>query len=65
MLSPCETLKSPCEGADTLIINQTDTIEKTIVDSIFIEKKDTIYIDKKQKGQTNNRNEWKPKSLGF
>jgi len=65
ILSPCETLKAPCEGLDTLIINQTDTIEKTILDSVFIEKKDTIYIDKKNVKNPNNRNNWKPKGLGF
>ena len=65
ILSPCETIKEPCEGIDTLIINQTDTIEKTILDCVFIEKKDTIYIDKKSEIKGKNRNKWKPKGLGF
>ncbi|MBI44870.1 MAG: hypothetical protein CMG66_01745 [Candidatus Marinimicrobia bacterium] len=63
-LSPCETIQQPCEGLDTLIINKTDTIEKTIIDSIFIEKKDTIFIEKNKKIQ-NNTKEWKPRGLGF
>ena len=41
------------------------SFEKTIIDSVFIEKKDTVYIDKKQTTKTNNRNKWKPKGLGF
>ena len=67
MLSPCETIQptAPCEGLDTLIINKVDTVEKTIIDSVFIEKKDTVYIDKPQPKNTNNREKWKPKGLGF
>ena len=63
-LSPCETVQQPCEGLDTLVISRTDTIEKTIVDSIFIEKKDTIFIET-DKDVQNNTKEWKPKGLGF
>jgi len=66
MLSPCETTQptNPCEGLDTLIINKTDTVEKTIIDSVFIEKKDTVYIDKKEPKDTKD-DKWKPKGLGF
>ena len=57
---PINVLLSPCEPADS--IHQT-----TIIDSVIVEKTDTVYIntDKPQTKKTQDNLKWKPKGLGF